>query len=171
MESGLIEKDPESESKLCSSCSAWLLCCGGWEWQTGLTSVQGPQAEVGLPVELFYTCWPRGGVENVPLLVPGSLVVCCQLTLHVQVRHRCWRETDRVRQQLKHVRTDRSYRTEFWWQENSENIQSVAASHQHPRKVFIWNPELFSIFFNPSVLLNTYFYSLPQPICFSSDTL
>lgn len=58
----------------------------------GLTSVQGPQAEVGLPVELFYTCWPCGGVENVPLLVPGSLVMYGQLTLHIQVRLGCQRE-------------------------------------------------------------------------------
>lgn len=60
----------------------------------GLTSVQGPRAEVGLPVELFYTCWPCGGVENVPLLVPGRLVMCRQLTLHIQVRLRCQGERD-----------------------------------------------------------------------------
>lgn len=63
----------------------------------GLTSVQDPQAEVGLPVELFYTSWPCGGLENVPLLVPRSLVMCCQLTLHIQVRFRCDRDTDQVK--------------------------------------------------------------------------
>lgn len=50
----------------------------------GLTLIQGPQAEVGLLVELFYTCWPGGGLENVPLFVPGSLVIDCMLTLHIQ---------------------------------------------------------------------------------------
>lgn len=39
----------------------------------GLTLLQGPQAVVALPVELLYTCWPCGGVENIPLLVPGRL--------------------------------------------------------------------------------------------------
>lgn len=63
----------------------------------GFTSVQGPQADVGLPVEFVYTCWPCGGVEDVPLLVPGSLVVCHQLTLHIQVGHGC-RDRDRAGQ-------------------------------------------------------------------------
>lgn len=50
---------------------------------------QGPQAEVGLPVELFYTCWPCGGLENVLLFVPGRLVMDCPLALHVQARLSC----------------------------------------------------------------------------------
>lgn len=54
-----------------------------------VTSVLGPQAEVGLPVELYYTFWLCVGVEHVLLLVPRSLVICRQLTLHIQVRHRC----------------------------------------------------------------------------------
>lgn len=66
--------------------------------ERGLTSVQDPQAEIGVPVELFYTCWPCGGVENVPLLVPGSLVMYGQLTLHIQVRLSCQREKERERE-------------------------------------------------------------------------
>ncbi len=66
-----------------------------WQRLRGLTSLQGPQAQVGLPVELVHTCRPRGGEENVPLLVPESLVMCCQLTLHIQVRHRWEREAQR----------------------------------------------------------------------------
>lgn len=62
----------------------------------GPTLIQGPQAEVGLPVELFHTCWPRGGLENVPLSVPGSLVMNRPLTLHIQVRLRCQRDTDQI---------------------------------------------------------------------------
>lgn len=50
-----------------------------------LTQVQVPKAVVGSPVELLHTCWPRGREEDVPLLVPGGLVVNGQLTLHVQV--------------------------------------------------------------------------------------
>lgn len=83
-------------------------CSGHTGWGGGLTSVHGPQADAGLPVELFYTCWPCGGVEDVPLLVPGSLIMCCQLTLHIQVRHRCQereaRETDQVRQKQQEER-------------------------------------------------------------------
>ncbi len=103
------------------------LCCGHTERQRGLTSVQGPQAEVGLPVELVHTCWPRGGVENVPLLVPGSLVMCCQLTLHIQVRHRCQRETRPVRQQLTTCAEVTGPNYGDGHEENSENTQSVAA--------------------------------------------
>lgn len=100
-----INWEGQRERAVWSSCWALLVCCGQTECRGGwgLTSVEGPQADVGLPVEVYNTCWPCGGVENVPLLVPGSLVMCCQLTLHIQVRHRCQRETDQVRQQLKHV--------------------------------------------------------------------
>lgn len=70
------------------------LRCDQWCWLVlrGLTSVTGPQAEGGLTVELFYACWPCGGVKHIPLVVPGGLVVWRQLTLHIQVGHGCHRE-------------------------------------------------------------------------------
>lgn len=75
----------------------WSVAAGG------LTLIQGPQAEeVGLPVELFHTCWPCGGLENVPLFVPGSLVMDCPLTLHIQARLRCQGDTEQLR---RHRRT------------------------------------------------------------------
>lgn len=67
--------------------------------------MQVPQAVVGFPVELFHTCWPCGGVEDVPLLVPGSLVMSRQLTLHVQIGLGCWggRGRGRAREGGRHT--------------------------------------------------------------------
>lgn len=77
--------------------SVYLLGVGWVRWgeagrEGGHTSVEGPRAQAGLLVELFHTCWPRGGVQNVPLLQPGSSEMCRQLTLHIQVGRRCRRK-------------------------------------------------------------------------------
>lgn len=55
---------------------------------TALTSVQGPQAKLGVPVQLLQARRPSAGMEDVVLLVPWSLIVEGQLALYVQVGHR-----------------------------------------------------------------------------------
>lgn len=42
-----------------------------------LTSVQSPETELGMAVQLFQTWQPCAGVEHVVLLVPWGLVVRC----------------------------------------------------------------------------------------------
>lgn len=95
----------------------------------GPTLIQGPQAEVGLPVELFHTCWPRGGLENVPLPVPGSLVMNRPLTLHIQVRLRCQRDTDQIRRHwgTKEQGNDETSKTNV---ETLQRFQAMSASNQ-----------------------------------------
>lgn len=53
-----------------------------------LTSVQGPQAKLSVPVQLLQTRRPSAGMEDIVLLVPWSLIVKGQLALYVQVGHR-----------------------------------------------------------------------------------
>lgn len=65
-----------------------------------LTSVQGPQAELSVPVQLLQTRRPSAGMEYVVLLVPWSLIVEGQLALYVQVGHR-WEDTDTQADQVK----------------------------------------------------------------------
>lgn len=154
LERRLIKNDRARTKANCGAAACLCFCFTvTLSVKRGLTLVQGPQAEVGLPVELFHTCWPRGGVENVPLLVPGSLVMCCQLTLHIQVRHRCQRETHQVRRQLTTcakvmdpIMVTRNMKTVKTFNKHCCNV-----SHQHPRRVFTWTLELFSRSFNRSV--------------------
>lgn len=40
-----------------------------------LTSVQGSETELSVPVQLLQTWWPGAGMEDVVLLVPWSLIV------------------------------------------------------------------------------------------------
>lgn len=65
-----------------------------------LTSVQGPQAKLSVPVQLLQTRRPSAGMEDIVLLVPWSLIVKGQLALYVQVGHR-WDDTDTQTDQVK----------------------------------------------------------------------
>lgn len=98
--------------------------------------------------------------------------MCCQLTLHIQVRHRCQRETHQVRRQLTTcakvmdpIMVTRNMKTVKTFNKRCCNM-----SHQHPRRVFTWTLELFSRSFNRSVTTVNWttkniFYFSPKILC------
>lgn len=120
----------------------------------GLTLVQVPQAVVGFPVELFHTCWPCGGVEDVPLLVPGGLVMSRQLTLHVQVGLGC-------RGGGRHIGSDKVEKNKKPLHISSRHRENFGFSYRFSSPLCqLWN---FSLFFSSSL------YFPPQEQCNRSE--